>query len=314
MNRDDHPKPADESVDGEKASTAAGPEDDTEDDTEAVEDGDGDGEWLEDDDDAGEDIPGSERPRGFFDHLEELRWTLIKCVIVFGVFVALIGFFLKESNELLLWPLHQVQAEAGNASLSLDLGTHSIMESFTIVIQMCCMGGLVLGLPFMFFFVGQFVAPALHEREKKRVLPVCLSALLLFVIGAAFSFFLLVPGTIRVSVGLNHLFGFVTRWTPEAYYSLLMWLVPGVGAAFEFPLLIVVLVWMGLLTTRKLVGWWRHALLVIFIIAAIVTPTPDPVTQTVLATPLYALYWLAILVGRRVEKRRERREAGLSSL
>ena len=83
-----------------------------------------------------------------------------------------------------------------------------------------------------------------------------------------------------------------------------MWLTVGVGAAFEFPLLIVLLVYLGMVSVAKLRSWWRHALVVIFIISAIVTPTPDPVTQTMLAVPLYALYWLAILVASRVEKRK----------
>ncbi|WP_043589477.1 twin-arginine translocase subunit TatC [Geminisphaera colitermitum] len=259
-------------------------------------------EWEDEEDEAASDIAPGERPMGFFDHLEELRWTIVKCVVAFGVFAAGIGVFLRQANQVLLWPLHRVQAE--NAAVELDLGTRSVMESFTIVIQMCGLGGLVMALPFMFFFVGQFIRPALNDREVRLVLPVCLSALGLFVVGAGFSFFFLVPSTIRVSVELNELFGFVMRWTPEAYYSLLLWLVLGVGAAFEFPLLIVVLVWMGVLSTRRLIGWWRHSLLVIFIISAIVTPTPDPVTQTALAVPLYGLYWLAVLVASRVEKRR----------
>jgi sec-independent protein translocase protein TatC len=76
-----------------------------------------------------------------------------------------------------------------------------------------------------------------------------------------------------------------------------------VGAAFEFPLLIVLLVYLGMVTVAKLRSWWRHALVVVFVVSAVVTPTPDPVTQSMLAIPLYALYWIAIIVASRVEKR-----------
>lgn len=245
-----------------------------------------------------------EKTMGFFEHLEDLRWTLVKSAITFVAFAVLIGVGLKQFNEVLLWPLHSVRE--GYTDLTLELGTTSIMEAFTVVIQMCFMGALILSAPFVLFFIGQFVAPALRDEEMKLVLPACGAALVLFLIGACFSFFLLVPSTMRVSLEINELFGFTQRWTPSAYYGLVIWLVLGVGAAFEFPLLIVILIKLGMLTARRLRGWWRQALLVSYIVAAIVTPTPDPVTQTLLALPLYGLYWLAVLVGGRVEATRAR--------
>jgi sec-independent protein translocase protein TatC len=244
-----------------------------------------------------------EKPMGFFEHLEDLRWTLVKCAIVTVIFAAAIGFFLRQFNELVLWPLHHVQA--GNPNVSLDLGTTSIMEGFSVVLQICCVGGLLLAAPFCLFFLGQFVSPALTDREIKLVLPACIAAFLLFLLGAAFSFFLLVPSTINVSVQLNELFGFITRWTPDSYYSLLLWLVLGVGGAFEFPLLIVILVFLGLLRVATLRKYRRHAVIVILILAAVVTPTPDPFTQLSFAVPLYLLFELAIIVSARVEKRRQ---------
>ena len=246
--------------------------------------------------------PAREKPMGFWGHLEELRWTLIKCAVVFTVFAVLIGCFMTEFNDVLLWPLHKVQAEY--PALVIDLGTTTIMEGFNVVIQMCVLGGLVMSAPFLLFFIGQFVAPALTEKEMKAVLPLCGSALVLFLIGASFSFFFLVPSTIRVAVEINDMFHYQLRWTPGSYYSLLTWLVLGVGASFEFPLVIVLLVWIGLVTTAFLKKYRRHAFVLVFIIAAIVTPTPDPFTQTIFAIPLYILYEIAILASTRVEKRR----------
>lgn len=238
---------------------------------------------------------------GFFDHLEELRWTLVKSAIAFTVCAVLVGVFLKEFNHVLMLPLQWVQA--GKADFELDLGTVSVMESFSVVIQMCFIGGLVLSAPFILFFIAQFVAPALHEREIKLVGPGCAAAFVLFLLGVAFSFFLLVPGTMKVSIQLNELFGFTMRWTPGSYYGTLIWLCLGVGAAFEFPLIIVLLVHLGLVTSEKLRSWWRHSLILCFVVAAIVTPTPDPINQSVLAGSLYALYWIAIVAAVRVEKR-----------
>jgi sec-independent protein translocase protein TatC len=241
-----------------------------------------------------------EKAMGFWEHLDELRGTIVKSIAVFIVFAAGIGYFLKEFNQTLLWPLKRIESQ----NLLSDLGTISPMEVFTVIITMCVFGGLMLASPFILFFIGQFVAPALTEREMKALLPLCISALILFLLGAAFGFFLLVPSTIEVSLKFNEMLGFTTRWTPGNYYSMLSWLVLGVGASFEFPLVIVLLVWMGIMTTTFLKKYRRHAIVVIFIIAAIVTPTPDPIVQTMFAAPLYALFEIAILVSSRVERRR----------
>lgn len=255
--------------------------------------------------------PAREKPMGFWDHLNELRGTLIKSLITFLIFAVLIGFFMKEFSGVLQAPLVKVQQtyKEEHPNLVVDsgplLGTTSIMEGFNVVIQMCVLGGLTLSTPFILFFIGQFVAPALTEKELKAVLPMCISAFVLFLGGAAFSFFLLVPSTLRVSLELNEFFGFAVRWTPASYFSMLMWLVLGVGVSFEFPLVIVLLVWLGLVTTEFLRKYRRHAIVVIFVIAAIITPTPDPIIQCMFAAPLYILFELAILASTRVEKRKK---------
>lgn len=248
-----------------------------------------------------------EKPMGFLDHLEELRWTLVKCVAVFAIAAGWIGYKLRDFNDVLLWPLRYVQSE--RPELVLDLGTRSIMESFGIIIQLCGFGGLALASPFMIFFVGQFIAPALTPKELKLVLPTGFSAFMLFAFGAAFGFFLLIPSTLRVSLELNELLGFRTLWTPDSYYSLLTWLVLGVGLAFEFPLLIVMAIYFGLLRVETLRKYRRHAIVAIFLIAAVVTPTPDPFTQCLFAAPLYVLFEIAIVVGARIQARRDARIA-----
>jgi sec-independent protein translocase protein TatC len=243
-----------------------------------------------------------EKAMGFWEHLDELRGTIIKSLVAFIICAALIGFFIKEFNSTLLWPLHQVAKEY--PELQAKLGVNSIMEVFNVIIQMCVFGGLVMAAPFILFFVAQFVAPALTEKEMKAVLPLCISAMVLFLVGAAFSFFLLMPSTIKIASELNNMFELENRWTVGNYYSTLTWLVIGAGGVFEFPLVIILLVWLGIVTTAFLRKYRRHAIVVIFIIAAIVTPTPDPFTQSIFAAPLYALFELSIIVSSRVEKRR----------
>lgn len=251
-------------------------------------------------------LSGREKAMGFWDHLEELRSTLIKSIIAFAVFAGAIGIFMTEFNQVLLRPFLKIAAEYPDANL--QLGIMSPMESFNIVIQMCLLGGLIMAMPFILFFVGQFVAPALTEKEMKAVVPMCASALVLFIGGACFAFFILIPSTMRVSMQITEMLGFKFQWTAASYYSLLTIMVLGIGASFEFPLLIVLLVWLGVLTTDFLRKYRRHAIVVIFVIAAIATPTPDPLNQTIFAIPLYVLYELAILASSRVEKRKKKNE------
>lgn len=243
-----------------------------------------------------------DRPMGFLDHLEELRGTLLKCTVVFALMVALIAYHLREFAGVMHWPIESVRADY--PQMKVDLVTTSPMAVFSVIISMCVLGGFVLSLPFFLLFLGQFVAPALTRREMRVLLPAVLVALLLFLAGAAFSYFFLVTSTIRVSIELNELLGFTSNpWTAEKYYSLLLWMVLGVGAAFEFPLLIVLATYLGLVEVGTLRKYRRHAIVGCFIVAAIVTPTPDPFTQTLFAVPLVVLYeasiWASLLVARR---------------
>ncbi len=151
------------------------------------------------------------------------------------------------------------------------------------------------------------MAPALTEKEMKAVVPLALVATFLFLSGCVFSYFLLMPSTLRMAIESNNYFGFGMNWSAGSYYSTFMWLVFGVGVSFEFPLLIVLLVWLGILSVAFLRKYRRHAIVLIFFIAAVVTPTPDPFTQTIFAAPLYLLYEAAIIASARVEKRRAAR-------
>jgi len=222
--------------------------------------------------------------------------------VAFLICATVIGYYSTEFMDVIKWPLLHVAKEY--PGVDTKLGTLSIMEVFNMVIQLCIFGGLLLASPFILFFIGQFVSPALTVKELKAVKPLCASALFLFLLGSSFSFFLLMPSTVRIAIELNQAFGLETRWTAGNYFTTLSWLVLGTGAVFEFPLVIVLLVWLGIITTAFLRKYRRHAIVVIFIIAAIVTPTPDPITQTLFAAPLYALFEISIFVSSRVEKRK----------
>jgi sec-independent protein translocase protein TatC len=247
-------------------------------------------------------LPAEGKPMGFLDHLEDLRWTLIKCAVVFAIFVTIIAYRLDDASTLLDWPLEQVMVDF--PQFNHGLVTTSPMAVFSVIINMCLIGGVVMSLPFWLFFIGQFVAPALTHRELRTILPTGLAAFALFLGGAAFGYYFLTSSSIRVSLELNAALGYDVMWTADKYYSLLMWLVLGMGAAFEFPLLVVLAVYMGLVEVATLRKYRRHAFVVIFIIAAIVTPTTDPLNMSLFAIPLFVLYEAAILVASLLGKRR----------
>ncbi len=239
---------------------------------------------------------------GFLDHLEDLRWTLIKCAVVFAIFVTIIAYRLEDASTLLNWPLEQVMKDF--PQFKQGLVTNSPMAVFSVIIDMCLIGGVVLSLPFWLFFLGQFVAPALTRRELRVILPTGLSAFALFLAGAALGYYFLTASSIRVALELNQALGYSVMWTADKYYSLLMWLVLGLGGAFEFPLLVVLAVYMGLIEVATLRQYRRHAFVVIFMISAVITPTTDPLNMSLFALPLIVLYEAAIFVAALLGKRR----------
>ena len=244
---------------------------------------------------------GGGKPMGFFDHLEELRWTLIKCAVVFALFATIIAYRLEDATTVLDWPLETVLKDF--PQFRQGLITNSPMAVFSVIIDLCLIGSVVLSIPFWLFFVGQFVSPALTKRELKVIVPTGLYAFALFLAGALFGYYFLAPSSLRVSLELNAAMGFHVLWTADKYYSLLMWLVLGMGAAFEFPLLVVLAVYMNLVEVATLRKYRRHAIVAMFIIAAVVTPTTDPLNVTLFAVPLIVLYeiaiWVAAMVGQR---------------
>lgn len=240
---------------------------------------------------------------GFLDHLEELRWTLGKSALVFAIIFVVMAVFLKDVASILNWPLDRAFA---NADERTGLVTTSPMAVFSVYLQVCFLGGLFGTLPFLLFFIGKFVAPALHEREAKILLPACIASFVLFIAGGAFAYFLLVPSAIKVSVYFNQLLGFELIWSADRYYGLLTWMVLGMGVAFQFPMVIQILVFLGIVDVPKLKKIRRIMLVVFFVISAIITPTPDPLTQSMVALPMYFLYEVSIQIAIRVAKARER--------
>lgn len=250
------------------------------------------------------DEPEARGAMGFLDHLEELRWTLVKCLIAFFLAVVLVAVFLKAASGFLNWPMEKAMAEMGMEGRGLFMTTP--MGVFSVLIQICFLGGLGLSLPFMLFFLSRFVAPALKPEELRMVVPACAGVFLLFLAGAAFSYGFLVPKALEFSIRLNQMLGFEILWSADRYYSLLVWTIVGLGMCFQFPVVVFTLVYLRVVTVQKLTAARPYMIVVFFFMGALLTPTWDPVTQTMVALPMWVLYEASLFFGRRLEARRLR--------
>lgn len=240
------------------------------------------------------------------EHLEDLRGTLIRSAIALFVGVAVIAVFLPAFADLLRWPLEFAFGE--KRILDEGLITTSPLAVFSVVLQVTFLGGFALSLPFILYFVAMFIAPGLTPRELAILRPGCLAALFLFLLGASFAFFILVPAALKASMFFNDMFDFRLLWSADRYFSLIMWMTLGIGFMFEFPLLLVSLVYVRILTAEQLEKHWPYAIIGFLSLAAVITPTTDPFTFLLLAMPMTGLYFAAVAVSKRVERYLARRD------
>lgn len=239
----------------------------------------------------------------FLEHLEELRFTLARCIGAFALGVIILVFFLPSLTDFLRLPFVWAQGTADEESLK-GLLSLKPMAVFTVMLQVLFLGGLACSLPFILFSVAQFVAPALTEREKKILIPGLIAGFFLFLAGVAFSFFVILPAALRVSITFNEMLGLEILWGASEYYTLVVWLSMLMGALFEFPMILVLLVYLGIVTPEGLRRQRRLVAIGLLVLSAVITPTGDPITLLIMTAPLYGLYELAIWIGSRMAAKR----------
>ena len=253
----------------------------------------------------------AERGMTFLEHLEDFRWTVAKSLLAFAIGVGLVAIFIGQIAEFLQMPL--LRAYGSAELMQENLKTYRPMGVISVFIQIALLGGLTLSMPFGLYFLGCFVAPGLTEKERRVLRPACFAAFLLFLAGVAFAFFLILPVTLGFFVRLNLFFEFELLWAASEYYSMIVWFSLATGAFFQFPLIVVILVYLGVLTVEKLREIRRGVFVGLMIFAALLTPGGDFVSLPLTTGFMYALYEMAIWVGARIEKRRakEAKEDGL---
>ena len=245
--------------------------------------------------------PGGEMP--FLDHLEELRWRIIYSLIALMLGLA-IGLYFSFKFNLIDVIQQPMLPYMGGRKLVITRP----MDAFNIRIQIAFVIGLAFAAPVIGYQLWAFLSPALHKSEKKVVIPSLIAGAVLFLSGMALAWFLVLPITLQF---LNGLIGetFETMYVASEYFSFATNLGLAFGVAFEVPLLLVALVGLGILSASTLNKSRKYAVVVIWVVAAIVSPG-DAVTATVaLAVPLYFLYEVSIVVSFFIERKRRKRKA-----
>jgi sec-independent protein translocase protein TatC len=225
-------------------------------------------------------------------HLSELRSRLIKSVLAFVVISTIVFVFYEPISDFLRRPLCESKDLLGPQGC--DLNFFKPTGGFNFRLKLTALAGLGASSPFWLYQIYAFVVPALTPREKRYAIPFLLSAVVLLSIGLTMAY-LTLPTGLRVlfSLGGESL---VPILGAEEYLDFVGFLLLGFGVMFELPLVLVFLGLAGVVTTRQLRRQRRLALVVIFVLAAVVTPSQDPYTMSALAIPLYGLYEITILV------------------
>lgn len=240
------------------------------------------------------------------EHLEELRRRLIHAAIYLVIGFGAAWGFRERIYQLMQAPITYALHKH---NLPTQLIIHNPVDGFNMYLKISFMAGCIIASPFVLYQVWLFISPGLYQNEKRYVVPFMAATVTLFLAGAFFGYRWVFPES------LDFLFGFSHQFRPlievNEYTGLFLTVILGLGAAFELPILVLFLSLFGIVSPRFLLKNTRFAILIIFIFAAIITPTPDPLTMCVFATPLLCLYLLSIGVSYAVHpsRRRKKKEA-----
>jgi len=323
-------------------------------------------EWEEDEEDGGGPV------KSFLEHLEDLRWVLIRsgAAIIIGMVVCLFAsnklvallelpliraqkLYSKPKNALVLWFGTQQVGEfdlntvKGLANFPLDpkkstlhfglvpvrSGTNWVLTlqplskppgpytlksgprlifltpvaPFYTSIKLGFFGGLVVSFPFVLYFVGDFVVPALKRKEKKYLSRALIVGIGLFLLGVLFCYFIMIPVALRAAVAYSAWLNVpVQNWLADSYFSFVVLLMGAMGLAFEFPVILLVLIKLDVITYQQLASFRKYLVVLCLAVAAILTP-PDVITQILMALPLVVLFEIAYWIARFWEWRDRRR-------
>ena len=224
----------------------------------------------------------------FLDHLEELRWRLVKSLGSVLVGAVVTFYFIDPLIDFLIRPTQKL-------ATPMDLQVLKVQGMFMIKWGIALIGGIVLAIPVLTYQIWKFIAPGLYMNERQYVAPLIIFTYLSFLIGLTFAYTVIIPFSLDffTSVGME---GIQNNFSINYYFNFITWLMIGSGLIFELPVLVFILSIFGLLTPKFMSHYRRHSIVFILLLSALITP-PDPVSLVLMSIPLMLLYELSIGVS-----------------
>lgn len=261
--------------------------------------------------------PEGDTPMSFWDHLAELRGRLVKAALGVTLGVVVCFVYATELREFLAAPLHKAWLAAGLSGRP-ELQVLAMMDAFMTDMRVAVTGGIFLAAPVGFYQFWMFIAPGLYAREKRFVVPFVATSVFMFVAGAAFCYYFVLPWTIQWLLSYTQSTSgaetaVVYHLTLNDYIRDATKILVAFGAVFEFPLLISFLAFAGVLTHKSLLRFWKISVVMIFIIAAVLTP-PEPVSQMMMAIPMVILFFTSVGLAYLIDKSRAKASVAAADL
>ena len=248
------------------------------------------------------DANGDELPRmTLLEHLDELRKRLLWSIVAIFVGFLLCWYWAQPIFRWMAVPITQFLPPGEKLAFT------GLVDPFMLYMKVALLAGIFLASPVVLWQFWLFVSPALYRNERRIVVPFVFFTTVFFVAGGYFGYKIAFPMVVRFLLTVGQEFRQVV--TINEYFSMASKVILGLGLVFELPVLIMLLARFGIVTARFLLKYFRFAVLIIFIIAAVITPTPDIPTQCVFALPMIALYLLGILVAWLFGKKRPTEES-----
>ena len=236
---------------------------------------------------------------GLLDHLDELRKRIIRSLI--GLVIAFLGCwaFSQQIYQFLAQPIYKLLPEGTKIVYT------GITDPFIVYVKVAGLAAIFVAAPIWLYQVWGFIAPGLYKTERRYAAPFIFFGSIFFIGGGAFGYYIAFPFAAEFLIGVGQ--DFQPMLTVERYFGFLMTVLLGLGLMFELPILIFILSEIGIVTPRFLLRNFRWAVLIIFIVSALITPTPDVINLCLFALPTIALYLLGIAAAALVGWRRKKR-------
>lgn len=233
----------------------------------------------------------------FWDHLEELRRVLLRCIVVVAVFAILAFIFKDEVFFIIFAPKNpDFLPSIFGAYPEVQLINTELTRQFVVHMMTSLYVGIIVAAPYILFELYRFISPGLYENERRYTTPLVIASYVMFMVGILFCYFILFPITFRFLANYQVDESIQNLISLESYIDTLVFLSLAMGIVFEIPILSWLLGRLGILHREDMQQYRRHAIVVILIVAAIITPTSDVITLSIVSLPMYLLYELSILL------------------